>query len=428
MGKLLSALYAPTEQTAADALPWAWVAAGLGAHRWSILAGPGEVASAVGVHQQDAVAQRVRSLRRRHGRADAEALLADLQADVAAGWVVAGWLGYEVGAALEGLPLGGEERNVPDAMWWLCAPQAVHPVALRPLFAGAAPVATPPGLARQSRRYQAQVDTIVGRIADGEVYQVNLTAATSLRHPVAVDARAAVTALMAAQPVPMAIAIGGADHQGRRGELVAAGSMEQFLRVAGDTVTTRPIKGTAPRGRSPALDGMARDALAASAKERAENTMIVDMARNDLQRACLSGSVHVEVLCQPAPYATLWHLESQVRGQLRSASVADLLRATLPPASVTGCPKVQAMHVVAQLERRRRGPYCGTLFVAHPKHGIDFAVAIRTLVFARGRVQISAGAGIVADSQPDQEWRETCLKAQSGLQALQLLRVQGHGD
>jgi anthranilate/para-aminobenzoate synthase component I len=164
--------------------------------------------------------------------------------------------------------------------------------------------------------------------------------------------------------------------------------------------------------------------LLASAKERAENTMIVDMVRNDLSRVCAPGSVAVPHLLDCEPYTTLWHLESEVHGRMvGGARHGDLLSAILPPASVTGCPKVAAMGFIAGAEARRRGPYCGAMGLALAGGRADWSVGIRQLNVVDGRVQLSVGSGIVADSVAEREWAETCLKAAGGL--LWLRRLVG---
>lgn len=350
----------------------------------------------------------------------AQRIVDTLHADRATGRIAVGWIGYEVGAALEGIGSRGRARW-PDAAWWTCAPDqiCIEQRAARPLLGEPA---LPPGLLRQGARYRRTVADLVERIAAGEFYQVNLTvsaAAGSVRDR---DPRTIVAALLAAQPVPLGWAM---TVPGARRRVVASGSMERFLRLAGDRIATRPIKGTSPRDDDPIRDAELGAELVARPKERAENTMIVDMARNDLQRVCEPLSVEVTAHLQAVAYATLWHLESEVQGRLATRDLGSILAATLPPASVTGCPKVQAMKAIVHSERRWRGPYCGATFCLDPDGTDDFAVAIRTLRFDRGQARIDVGAGIVADSEPAAEWRETCRKAMGALRALQLLEANG---
>jgi para-aminobenzoate synthetase component 1 len=332
-----------------------------------------------------------------------------------AGLAVAGWLGYELGAALEGVALRPGLTGLPDADLVAFHPQDLQQVLVTPSRPAGQPLADPADLLRQGPALRAQVRQALEAIAAGEVYQVNLSVCAhlpglDLEHRTLLDL---LGALLTAQPVPLAFAWQGADYR------LLSGSMERFLTVVGDRVSSRPIKGTAPRHADPERDRELAVALRASAKEVAENTMIVDMVRNDLQRACHWGSVEVPVLLAAEPYATLWHLESEVSGTLRDPQLGGrLLEATLPPASVTGCPKVQAMHVIARLEQRRRGPYCGTAGVWLPDGRAEWSVGIRQVVLDHSGARLSVGAGIVADSDPEREWEEIRLKAQGALRWL----------
>jgi para-aminobenzoate synthetase/4-amino-4-deoxychorismate lyase len=193
-------------------------------------------------------------------------------------------------------------------------------------------------------------------------------------------------------------------------------SPELFLRRRGREVTTEPIKGTAPRvlaeGREGSRSEDARAALAASVKDRAENVMIVDLMRNDLGRVCEYGSIEVAALNEPRPAPGVWHLVSTVRGTLRAdAGDADLLRASFPPGSVTGAPKIQAMRVIAELEAGGREAYTGAIGYASPVAGLELNVAIRTLELRDERIWMGAGGGIVADSVAENELEECFVKA-----------------
>lgn len=277
-------------------------------------------------------------------------------------------------------------------------------------------------LAHQRAEFVASVRDALGRIAAGEIYQVNLTTDALLPAPAQPDLLQLCAQLANAQAVPYGLALHDPEFA------VVSGSMERFLTVDDGRVRSRPIKGTAPRSSQPDIDAAAQRALLASAKERAENLMIVDMMRNDLQRACHRGSVRVDALLQTEAYATVWHLESEIEGQLLQPGLLQpLLEVALPPASVTGCPKLQALHVIAERERSQRGPYCGALGVAMPDGSSDWSVAIRTLVFADGLVRAQVGAGIVADSDPEREWQELLWKARAPLTALAGLAGGGRG-
>jgi len=201
---------------------------------------------------------------------------------------------------------------------------------------------------------------------------------------------------------------------------VVSASPERFLRVDADGhVETRPIKGTRPRGVGPEHDAALGQALAESAKDRAENLMIVDLMRNDLSRVCKPHSVRVSELFSLEHYATVHHLVSTVVGELGPGTDAiDLLRAAFPGGSITGAPKLRAMEVIAELEPSRRGVYCGSIGYWSVTGELDTNIAIRTAVVQDGRVYFSAGGGIVADSDPRQEYMETLDKARALIDAL----------
>lgn len=202
--------------------------------------------------------------------------------------------------------------------------------------------------------------------------------------------------------------------------LVLSASPERFLLVDVDRgVETRPIKGTRPRGLGPEHDAALGQALVESGKDRAENLMIVDLMRNDLSRVCDPGTVRVSELFALEHYATVHHLVSTVVGTLSKGSDAlDLLRAAFPGGSITGAPKVRAMEIIAELEPSQRGVYCGSVGYWSVTGALDTSIAIRTAVARGDRVYFSAGGGIVADSEPEQEYRETLDKARGMIESL----------
>ncbi|HEV8393233.1 MAG TPA: aminodeoxychorismate synthase component I [Vicinamibacterales bacterium] len=208
------------------------------------------------------------------------------------------------------------------------------------------------------------------------------------------------------------------------GAPVLSTSPERFLRVsAGGHVETRPIKGTRARGVGPEHDAALGQALTESAKDRAENLMIVDLMRNDLSRVCAPGSVRASELFALERYATVHHLVSTVVGDLAPGSDAlDLLRAAFPGGSITGAPKLRAMEIIAELEPSKRGVYCGSIGYWSTTGEMDTSIAIRTAVVRDGRIYFSAGGGIVADSDPEQEYQETLDKVRSFIDALASLR------
>jgi para-aminobenzoate synthetase component 1 len=203
---------------------------------------------------------------------------------------------------------------------------------------------------------------------------------------------------------------------------ILSASPERFLRLDADRhVQTRPIKGTRPRGVGPEHDAALGQALTESAKDRAENLMIVDLMRNDLSRICLPGSVRVQDLFALERYATVHHLVSTVVGDLApGADAVDLLRATFPGGSITGAPKLRAMEIITELEPSARGVYCGSIGYLSVTGAMDTSIAIRTVVVRHGRIYFSAGGGITAGSDPEQEYRETLDKARGIIDALAL--------
>jgi anthranilate synthase component 1 len=209
----------------------------------------------------------------------------------------------------------------------------------------------------------------------------------------------------------------------RDGETTIAGaSPEMLVRVENGRVETRPIAGTRPRGQGRSDDAIARDLLA-DEKERAEHLMLVDLGRNDLGRVCRFGSVAVPEMLKVEHYSHVAHLVSSVTGELAEGKDAlDALAATFPAGTLSGAPKIRAMEIIDELEPARRGLYGGALGYLDLGGNLDFCIAIRTLVMRRGRVTLQAGGGIVADSDPAYEERETEAKAGALFAALRLAR------
>ncbi|HWW82126.1 MAG TPA: aminodeoxychorismate synthase component I [Vicinamibacterales bacterium] len=201
---------------------------------------------------------------------------------------------------------------------------------------------------------------------------------------------------------------------------ILSASPERFLRVDSDGhVETRPIKGTRPRGFGPEHDGALGQALRESEKDRAENLMIVDLMRNDLSRVCRPGTIRVPELFALEHYPDVHHLVSTVTGVLDGDhDVADLLRASFPGGSVTGAPKIRAMEIIAELEPTARGVYCGAIGYWSLTGAIDMNIPIRTAVVRDENIYFSAGGAVVADSDPEQEYRETLDKARAIIDAL----------
>ena len=259
--------------------------------------------------------------------------------------------------------------------------------------------------------YRAAVARAIEYIHAGDVFQVNL--AQRLLHAARGSSVDLYCRLRERNPAPFAGYFDLGDWQ------LCSASPERFLRVADGHVETRPIKGTVARAKQAAIDVASGQALLASAKDRAENVMIVDLLRNDLSRSCRPESVRVSQLCGLESYAWVQHLVSVVEGRLRDdQSPLDLLRKCFPGGSITGAPKLRAMEIIAELEPTLRGPYCGALGYIGLGGQMDMSILIRTITAGRGWWQLPVGGGIVADSNPQQEYEETWSKAQGMLQAL----------
>jgi para-aminobenzoate synthetase component 1 len=200
---------------------------------------------------------------------------------------------------------------------------------------------------------------------------------------------------------------------------IASSSPERFLRLRGDKVETRPIKGTIRRGQTPEEDGANGRWLLASPKDRAENMMIVDLERNDLGRVCRYGSVKVTELAVLETFPTVFHLTSTVVGQLREGiSRMDLLKATFPGGSITGAPKIRSMEIIDELEPTRRSIYTGSIGYFSFDGDLDLNIVIRTFLIKGDEVHFQLGGAVVYDSDPEGEYQETLDKGRALFKAL----------
>ncbi len=366
-----------------------------------------------------------------------------------------GFLGYDIGAVLERLPalapadqdlpplrlalhdwvvawdrrtghawIGGRAldgdgrrlaRRLDDVHARLTSPG--RPGAGQPEAMPAGPLIFHSGLDR--RAYQAGVTAIREHIARGDLYQANLT--RRLETPFDGDPWPLYRRLRTGDPSLFSayLELGSGQLTGRPRALLSA-SPEPFLSVdATGAVKTDPIKGTRPRGRDAAADrALARDLLS-SAKDRAENVMIVDVLRNDLGRVCRPGSVRVPRLCRLERTAAVQHLVSTVTGVLAPGRDAfDLLAASFPGGSITGAPKIRAMEILEGLEPVRRGPYTGAIGWIGPDGAMQTSIVIRTFVADGLRLTLHVGGGITWKSDPAAEWEETVTKARGPLGAI----------
>jgi para-aminobenzoate synthetase component 1 len=203
--------------------------------------------------------------------------------------------------------------------------------------------------------------------------------------------------------------------------VVVSASPERFLRLDGDWVETRPIKGTRPRGKNTSEDARMSQELLSSIKDRAENIMIVDLERNDLGRVCQYGTVRVTELAILETFPTVFHLTSTVVGKLRpDKNRLDLLKATFPGGSITGAPKVRAMEIIDEVEPTRRNVYTGAIGYFSFGGNLDINIVIRTFLIKGNKAYFQVGGGIVYDSDPEEEYQETLDKAKALIQALRL--------
>jgi anthranilate synthase component 1 len=263
-------------------------------------------------------------------------------------------------------------------------------------------------------RFETAVTRALEFIAAGDVYQANLSRRWQGRARGALDPAALYGRLRAANPSPFAALLRDGDFA------VISSSPERLVSVQGDRVSTRPIAGTRPRGASPERDAALIESLLGNEKERAEHVMLIDLERNDLGKVCVGGSVHVDEFMAVETYAHVHHIVSNVSGRkLEGVSPIQILRAVFPGGTITGCPKVRCMEIIALLEGVGRGAYTGALGYLNRDGSCDFNILIRTIT-AQGRAwSFRAGAGIVADSSPAQELAETRAKAEGLLRALQ---------
>ena len=258
-------------------------------------------------------------------------------------------------------------------------------------------------------------------IYDGEIFQVNLSHRLAL--PIRGMPEAAYERLRSRTPSTFGGYLDAGDHR------ILSASPERFLQVRGRQVETRPIKGTRPRGASATEDRALAAELLASEKDSAENVMIVDLERNDLGKVCEFGSVHVPVLKELRSLPNVHHLESVVRGRLREdVRIPDLLQATFPGGSISGAPKPRAMEIIERLEPHRRGVYTGAFGYISWDRSLDWNIAIRTATVVGETAYFSVGGGIVADSDPEAEYRETLDKLRGHAEALTQDRVEVTSD
>lgn len=355
------------------------------------------------------------------------------------GWFI--YLGYELAHEIEpGLELPAAESGLPTALavrcpaallhdrssgqWFLTAEcSEVAEKVLEDLTSCPAHTVTDTGgfsaYLHDTGNEQAFVDA-VGKIRDyiyaGDVFQVNLSRAWAARLPdTPVTDLQIYTQLRAANPAPFA----GYMHWQDR--TLFCSSPERLVEVRGPRVQTRPIAGTRPRSRESGQDASERDALVAHPKERAEHIMLIDLERNDLGRVCQPGTVEVDELMVLESYAHVHHIVSNVRGILREGiTPGDVIRAVFPGGTITGCPKIRCMEIIAELEGEGRGYYTGAMGYLDRNGDMDLNILIRCMERDGNTLKFRTGAGIVADSVATSELNETRAKARGLLRALNI--------
>ena len=366
------------------------------------------------------------------GSGDLAAFFVQIEATAAGGEWLAIAADYALGACFEPTLAAPMRRQPLLRAWVFGRSETLIPSAIEAFFAerltalpewertaGIADLT--PGLTLPP--YTRALERIRQWIVNGDCYQINFTFTFDFQlygQPLALYAR-----VRERQPVRY----GG--YLATPEETLLSFSPELFFERRANRVLTRPMKGTAARGATPAADKAALATLLASEKERAENIMIVDLLRNDLGRLAIPGQVRVEALCEAEAYPGLWQMVSSISAELPDARLFDLFRVLFPCGSITGAPKIQAMHRIAELESVPRGRYTGALGWVAPSGDCRFNVAIRTVEMENHRqAKLGVGSGIVIDADPAREYAECLLKASfltgfdPGFELIETLRLE----
>jgi anthranilate synthase component 1 len=356
------------------------------------------------------------------------------------GWFV--YLGYEMAAEIEGsLQLPPNQTGMPDAIAHRCRGaiiifhDAENPALDRTVAVAESDAVLSQIVACTERRpvqrgnhhagelgflseedpdrYKASVGKIHDYLVAGDVFQVNISRAWSGAFRTDVDPVTLYRSLRQVNPAPFAGLLKWQDS------VMLSSSPERLVQIRGGNIQTRPIAGTRPRGLSSDQDQALSEELLGNLKERAEHIMLIDLERNDLGRVCKPGTVDVNELMAVESFAHVHHIVSNVRGELLpEASPIDAIRAVFPGGTITGCPKVRCMEIIAELEREGRGYYTGSMGYLGRDGSMDLNILIRSMLVRGKEFEFRTGGGIVADSVPDQEVRETRDKAKGMLMAV----------
>ena len=261
--------------------------------------------------------------------------------------------------------------------------------------------------------FKHAVEKIHEYILDGDVFQVNLSRSWRGQFDKPVDAGVLYRSLCRSNPAPFAGMVRWEKY------VLMSSSPERLVCIKQDEVQSRPIAGTHPRGKDDFSDQVLSRKLLANPKERAEHIMLIDLERNDLGRVCKAGTVEVDELMVVETYEHVHHIVSNVRGRLRSeVTPVDVIRAVFPGGTITGCPKVRCMEIIAELEQQGRSFYTGSFGYLGRDGSMDLNILIRSMLLNDNKISFRTGAGIVADSKPDSEVAETEDKARGLLRAL----------
>jgi para-aminobenzoate synthetase component 1 len=346
---------------------------------------------------------------------------------MAPNYFIAGYIGYEACQWVETLPLPGAKDTRNPHIYLAAYPQCLVFDHIRQTWQcwHKKEISYPPAAWKSKRQssvgrikgfnqnkvtYLEHVRRVLDYIRAGDVYQINYTQRVYFTYPG--DPYDLYLRLKEVQPVSYGAFLNLGDG------LIVSGSPELFLRLHNRRILSKPMKGTRKRSREPAADENLRKELKESEKDRAENTMIVDLMRNDLGRFCQFGSIEVARPYVVEAYDTVFQMVSYVKGLTRKdASTPEIIRAAFPPGSITGAPKKRAMEIIYELEPHQRGVYCGAIgyFL---EDTMVLNVAIRTLELWDGQGVLGVGGGIVADSDPELEYEESMIKAKASLVAL----------
>jgi para-aminobenzoate synthetase component I len=265
-----------------------------------------------------------------------------------------------------------------------------------------------------AHEYMENIETVQEYILAGDIFQANISQRFDASLPEGFDPFIHYMHMRRVNPAPFS------SFMNLGSVKISSASPERFLTVRGGEVETCPIKGTRPHVHDIMMDRAYKNELKNSEKDRAENTMIVDLLRNDLAKCCEPASITVTDLCKLETFAHVHHLVSTIKGKLHKDKTAiDLLRGCFPGGSITGAPKIRAMEIIEEIEPTRRGPYCGAIGYIGFDGNMDTNILIRTLIYNNNSVSLQVGGGIVMDSDPNAEYQETFDKASAILHSFE---------